>query len=77
MKKSETKKVNSRNLVGLSGVSTNKAGNAFARIRINGKQEFLGTFRTPELASVAHDVVANLQEKYDLKLKKQPKKGNK
>lgn len=71
----EAKKVNKRNLSGYTGVSTNASGNSFARIKINGDQVFLGTYKTPEEASAAHDTVARLKEKYTFKAIKPKKKG--
>lgn len=61
------KKVNKRNLLGLTGVSTNKAGNYIARVTLNKKSVSVGTYETPELASAAYKGAFKLKEKLNIK----------
>jgi hypothetical protein len=51
-------RVRSHSGVGLKGVSPNGPG-YMARITVNGKKKYLGTFATPELAHAAYAVAAN------------------
>lgn len=64
---SKTNKANKNNLLNLKGVSTNNAGNYFARVTVNGKSVAVGTYDTPEKASAAYQGASKLAEKLNLK----------
>ena len=49
------------NVTGFKGVSPYKGGKFIARIRVGGKSTFLGSFDTPEAASVAYEAAAKEQ----------------
>ncbi|MEW4959716.1 HNH endonuclease, partial [Enterobacter cloacae subsp. cloacae] len=60
----KNKEKSKANTSGFKGVSQQKkTGNWVAHIRLNGKNKHLGTFRSPERASIAYRIASHFHHK--------------